>query len=99
MLIQLSAAQFLEFLLQENSESFTTLKPFFITHDAMWVANELIYKNPSDIASYFSQVSSREYLPKSVRKHTNDCVETHTDVAFFVPTAEAMTLTVLLHVV
>jgi hypothetical protein len=28
----------------------------FITHDALWAANELIYKNPSDIASYFSQV-------------------------------------------
>jgi hypothetical protein len=80
---------------------FHNLENFFITH-ALWVANELIYKNPSDIASYFKTsvpVSSREYLSKSLRKHTNDCVQTHAHVAFFVLTAEAMKLTVLLHVV
>jgi hypothetical protein len=35
---------------------FHNLEIFFITHDALWVANELIYKNPGDIASYFSLV-------------------------------------------
>jgi hypothetical protein len=55
MFLQLSIAEFLEYLLQENAKSFTTLEPF-ITHDPLWVANELNYKNPSDIASYFSQV-------------------------------------------
>jgi hypothetical protein len=44
-------------------------------------------------------VSSREYMPKYVRKHTNDCIQTHIDVPFFVLTAEAMKLTVLLQVV
>jgi hypothetical protein len=56
---------------------FHNLETFFITH-ALWVANELIYKNPSDIASYFKTsvpVYSLDYLSKSVRKHTNDCVQ------------------------
>jgi hypothetical protein len=64
MFLQLSLAEFLEFMLQENAESFTTLKPFFITHDALWVANELIYKNPSDITSYFKQVY--QYLAANI---------------------------------
>ena len=53
MFLQLSVAEFAEFLLQENAESFITLKLYFITHDALWVANELIYKILSDIASHF----------------------------------------------
>jgi hypothetical protein len=76
---------------------FHNLENFFITH-ALWGANELIYKNPSDIASYFKTsvpVYSLDYLSKSLRKHTNDRVETYTDVAFFVLTAEAMKLSLV----
>jgi hypothetical protein len=29
------------------------IETFFIAHDVFWVANELIYKNPTDIASHF----------------------------------------------
>jgi hypothetical protein len=43
---------------------FHNLETIFITHDALWAANELIYKNPSDIASYFSQVY--QYLAENI---------------------------------
>jgi hypothetical protein len=36
MFVQLSAAQFLALLLQENTESSVTLKLFFIMHDILW---------------------------------------------------------------
>jgi hypothetical protein len=37
--LQLSVAEFLAFLLQENAESFVTLKLFLMTHNVLWVAN------------------------------------------------------------
>jgi hypothetical protein len=40
------------------------LQLFFITHDVLWVANEFIYKNPSETASHFYQVN--QYLDANI---------------------------------
>jgi hypothetical protein len=71
-LLQLSVAEFMAFLLQENAEFFTTLKLFY--HSWCFVGckwtdlQESYWHNIIFLTG--APVSSCEYLPKSVRKHT-----------------------------
>jgi hypothetical protein len=53
MFLQLSAIQFLALLLQENTESFVTLKPVYHMIYILWGSLELAYKSPSNLNSWF----------------------------------------------
>jgi hypothetical protein len=52
MFLQLPAVQFLAFLLQENAESFATLKLVYHMINILWGSLELAHKSPTNLNSW-----------------------------------------------